>query len=708
MSKGRQVFKPKARLIQILGEHLIKDATVGLLELVKNSYDADATQVEILMYGLNTPYAKIIISDNGHGMDLKTFINFWMNPASGHKQVQKNNKKRTKLNRLPLGEKGVGRFAAQQIGNIFQLTSKMLKEEFELNVEIDWTKFDSFKKDLADVEIEYEVRQPQTFSDTKSGTILKIEMLKSEWKKADIERVANSLKRMKSPFKGATDFDVSLKFENCPEEFYQYENIEITDILDKAHHKLTGIVSIDGIIDFDYEINIPGKNKQKYKDKFNLKSFSGVSKLKKPFDCGDFYLTLHHYDKTLAQQSGFSKKDIDELCGVSVYRDGIRILPYGEKGDDWLGLDNMRVQDTGAIGNDTIIGMIEINQTENLKLKDKTNREGLIENVAFHQFKELVLATVMLLRKERDKIKPVKAIKDTQKTNIVKTIDNVKTQLATVAKKVSQDKTDDAVEAVNIISNVNVNIDELKKQIDDTVEDYETIHKKLANLAGTGLAAERFTHEFAKIISGALSSLERLKKSVDISIPKIKKEINTIAGALEALRNDIRLLGPMFYIKKVGKEKPLDLKQILENTLSLQERFLKEESINIDFAGDSFIINMREGSCMQIFNNLIDNSIYWLTRTSELDKRNIKIIFDPINLTVYVTDSGPGVVKRFKDKIFDPFFSMKTEEGRGLGLFIAKEILDEKNWQILLVSQDEYMGLLSGASFKIIFDNKHE
>ena len=81
---------------------------------------------------------------------------------------------------------------------------------------------------------------------------------------------------------------------------------------------------------------------------------------------------------------------------------------------------------------------------------------------------------------------------------------------------------------------------------------------------------------------------------------------------------------------------------------------------------------------------------------------------DSKNKVVYVSDSGPGVVSRYRDKIFDPFFSMKVEEGRGLGLYIAKEILEEKNWSILLVNKDEYPDLLNGANFKIIFNNKYE
>ena len=96
-------FTPKARLIKILGEQLIKDATVGIIELVKNSYDADATQVEILMSSLNTPDAKIIIRDNGTGMSLPTFTQKWMNPATGHKEEQKEKKRKIKTWKTSVG-----------------------------------------------------------------------------------------------------------------------------------------------------------------------------------------------------------------------------------------------------------------------------------------------------------------------------------------------------------------------------------------------------------------------------------------------------------------------------------------------------------------------------------------------------------------------------------------------------------------------------
>src|SRR5690606_35761373 len=146
-------FTPKARLIKILGEQLIKDATVGIIELVKNSYDADATLVKLLFDSLNTDHGRIVIRDNGEGMDSETFLNKWMNPASGHKEEQKKNRIRTALGRLPLGEKGVGRFAAQQIGDKLTIVSKNKNNKKILIAEINWAEFDSTEKNLSDVNI---------------------------------------------------------------------------------------------------------------------------------------------------------------------------------------------------------------------------------------------------------------------------------------------------------------------------------------------------------------------------------------------------------------------------------------------------------------------------------------------------------------------------------------------------------------------------
>lgn len=725
MAKQTVSFTPKARLIKILGEHLIKDATVGLLELVKNSYDADATESEIRMISLNKPEAKIIIKDNGCGMDLETFLKKWMNPATGHKEDQKKRKERTRLGRLPLGEKGVGRFAAQQIGNSLKLISKTDLTQQELCVEIDWTKFDDNKADLKDVTIDYKMSDVRFFTGySDTGTILEISDLKYPWNETDIKKIAAVLKRMKSPFKGANDFNIRLRFEDCPPVFSLYENLELTDILDKAHYKLYGIIDRNGLLQFEYDVNIPGEEKIHREDNINLRDFGNVAEIIGEIGCGGFVINFYHYNKTLDKLTGFNKKDIEELCGISVFRDGMRILPYGELGNDWLKLDNIRIQDNTFIGNDTIIGLVEIDQVENPDLIDKANREGLIENVAYSHFENLVLACVKFLHKEKNKDRPKKEIKTQEsKTNIKNKFTEIRDRIEKTQTRIKEIAPDD--NTIDDLDHIKDSVSIIKSQVEESVEDLEVSNRRLFHLAGTGLAAERFTHEFSRLVSGANDSLVRLnrdftsiinaadeslahlKNQVDSSNPKIKKELSSLGSVLEALKNDIRLLGPLFYIKKVASEKDLSIKEIINNSGLLMRNTMNKAFVTMDVVGDSFNVKMREGSCMQIFVNLIDNSVYWLAKKSESNDRKIKFYIDPSERSVYVSDNGPGVVSRYREKIFDPFFSMKGEEGRGLGLYIIKEILEEKKWDIFLLNKEDFPGLLKGASFKILFDENN-
>jgi hypothetical protein len=706
--EGKIKFQAKARIISILGEQLIKDSSIGIIELVKNSYDADASKININLKSLNTEWGVVEIQDNGLGMDLETLLSKWMTPASGHKEIQKLNNIRTKKGRLPLGEKGVGRFAAQKIGNKFRMITKVKNTNKELCVFIDWRDFVNNDKYLTDIEIEYKERQCEVFRENESGTLLRIFDLKENFSEFDIKKISTTLRRLKSPFKGVKDLDLQLNFENCDPQFNKYSNLELTDIVEKAHYKLSGIVDENGILEYNYEFKLPGFDKRCESEKFDLSQFSNIKTLRRPYVCGSFFINLYNYDRSpdIILKSNINTKDLDEVCGVSVYRDGIRIFPYGEKGDDWLGLDKRRIQEpTKRIDNNTIIGLVEINQLNNKYLIDKTNREGLIENTAFEYFENLVLSCVMFLEELKSRDKPiktkVKGKKIDVKQEIREGICSIKDTLSSVVESLNKKKDEESLKSIETLENT---VAKIERDITGKLEEDEESRKILLSLAGTGLAAERFTHEFELLINGVLDSLKKLTTLIDInSDGKIKKEFVNIQTAMDALRNDIRLLGPMFYFKKSTKEKNLSIHHIIQTVINLQNNSLKKLNIETEITGNNFTVIMREGLCAQIFNNLLDNSVYWLSHKTEKDKRKVKFILDDKNKCVYVSDNGPGIIDKFKDKIFDLFFTMKGEEGRGLGLWIIKEILNDKKGDILSVSKDEHNGLLSGASFKIKF-----
>ena len=143
MEIKEKVFKPRADILIQLGDQLIKNENIALLELVKNSYDANATLVNLEFYDIDKPLiGSINIQDDGDGMDIETVTNVWMEPGNTHKKELLTQDKRPK--RLPIGEKGIGRFGAYKIAQKIKLITRA-KNQKEIIVNIDWSTFESQK-----------------------------------------------------------------------------------------------------------------------------------------------------------------------------------------------------------------------------------------------------------------------------------------------------------------------------------------------------------------------------------------------------------------------------------------------------------------------------------------------------------------------------------------------------------------------------------
>jgi C4-dicarboxylate-specific signal transduction histidine kinase len=391
------VFRPRARLLSLLGEQLISDQAVGLIELVKNAYDADATRVEIELLGLNTPEtSQIILRDNGFGMTHEDIEQKWLSPAVNHKERQKKARQRTPLGRLPIGEKGVGRFAVQQLGHRFQMISRFAHSP-EMVVQINWDDFDREDTYLDDVMVVLDERKPLIFTEGATGTILIIEQARTPWTEGMVARVQRALRRLQSPHQGQHKVDFQITFR-CP-DFPAYQDISNSDILDRAHYIFEGLVTEEGLLDYEYSCHHPAvQERSAAVENYNLfpaakhEMFSPDSN-----SSGPFYLNFYVWDRTqeYLNQSGVSRADLDAMAGVSIFRDRLRVLPYGEPGNDWLDLDKERINNPSErIGNQQIIGFVEVFQEKTPGLRDKTNREGLIDNAAFRDLRALVRATV--------------------------------------------------------------------------------------------------------------------------------------------------------------------------------------------------------------------------------------------------------------------------------------------------------------------------
>ncbi len=408
---ARLHFKTNVQIKSIIGKDLINDDNIAILELVKNSFDADAKRVDITFCNLKNnddreeskkhsytdQTSRIIIRDNGIGMDLTDIDEKWLNIAYSEK---KSNSRQ--YNRMMAGAKGVGRFSCDRLGQYLNLyTRKNGKECFLLK--IDWSRFeiDDQKKEIQSVDIECE-----TLNDTElkekgillfeQGVILEIIKLRSNWvrsednkwntdKLAELKKYLEKLINPNQAFEkndfgiylNADEFISENESKNPNERFIG--KVENT-IFQKLDFKTTSIEckSIeDGRI-------IQTTLKDKGDTIFWIKEVS------------DYYPEIKEFKITLYYLNTYAKAFFTKQTGmrsvsygsVFLFLNGFRIPPYGEEGDDWLKLEQRRTQGYARfISARDLVGQIEILDSDN-SFQIVSSREGLVKNDNYEKLVE--------------------------------------------------------------------------------------------------------------------------------------------------------------------------------------------------------------------------------------------------------------------------------------------------------------------------------
>ncbi len=364
IEKGILKFRPRARLLHILGYELITDEATALTELVKNSYDADAEEVQVILTDvLSKEKGSIEVRDDGHGMVLEKIRSAWMEPAKDNKVGKSGFVSRTvKFNRLPLGEKGVGRFSADKLGLKLEIITRSCDFDpktkkvknlspVEVVVVIEGSKF--LENDYLDqVECEYWTQAPSEFKGDDHGVLLRISQLREDWSKETIEKIRLSLARLSSPLESAKDFEVLLTCNDFPDLSSKIEN----PLLKIAPYTLDAKINENGLM--IYTLN--GKEEGQKDLRVGKKRFENSKNVYKRVPvCGPFEIKLFAYDRdrTKLKKYGMDQQKLNLLgllCGVSIYRDNFRVLPYGEQGNDWLNFDRRRVQNPGEFLETTV------------------------------------------------------------------------------------------------------------------------------------------------------------------------------------------------------------------------------------------------------------------------------------------------------------------------------------------------------------------
>ena len=412
-----EIFKPRARLLLQLGNELIRNESIAILELVKNSYDADATRVSLTMQNVDdVEKGIIVIEDNGTGMDMETIQNVWMEPGSDYK-TGKTKRITKKFGRMVLGEKGIGRFAVHKLGDVIELTTRFANKK-EIFIKIDWNIFNESKY-LHDVSIDIVQREPEVFKGKSTGTKITIKKIREPWNRESFRSLYRSYNSLRSPFDSPSSFDIKFKTnrENWLEGLLSWE-----DVKDFALFKFLCEIEGSCITKFRYEFN-PWKNMDKLKkivitEKNDFgKTLKMVNKNNESIDISKHKIGKIRFEGTIfdldpkilelgmqEHESVGDKQGLRDYLkmngGVKVFRDGVRVYDYGEPGNDWLDLDIRRVNvPTKRISNNLILSAVSLDRKTSLDLVEKTNREGFIENETYFTFVQAILYALERVRK---------------------------------------------------------------------------------------------------------------------------------------------------------------------------------------------------------------------------------------------------------------------------------------------------------------------
>ena len=393
------VFKPRASLLLQLGDRLIKNENIAIIELIKNAYDADATVVNIRLLDINSPMGKIIIEDNGMGMTANIVKNIWLEPGNDHKKDDVRNERLSKKGRLPIGEKGIGRFGVHKLGNKIKLITKSTNCK-EVCVTIDWNDFENVKY-LEDVKISVSERDQEYFIQNE-GTYIEITDLKKIWNEKEFLELKRAIEHFNSPFSTKNDFSVKL-YTNL--DGWDKKALSFDEIKEMALYHYKSTIDTEGNESFVYKF-IPFVNMEvKGRTERNAylmtdKDGNSIRKTKQGIGVIDFELYCFDRDnKIISKYLTADKKQFTQYLnangGIYVFRDGTRIYDYGEPENDWLGLDHARFnQPSFKISNNIVIGAVNLRRAESTMLIEKSNREGFIENSAYKEFKNIILSAI--------------------------------------------------------------------------------------------------------------------------------------------------------------------------------------------------------------------------------------------------------------------------------------------------------------------------
>ena len=679
-------FRPRARMLQLLGDELLSSARLAVFELVKNAYDADATEVFVRLDLTSGRNPTITVRDDGEGMTLDILQSVWLVPGNEHRQKQRHSHQRTpKHGRLPLGEKGLGRFAVHKLGNRISMVTRAQNSD-ECVIKINWDELIAHPF-LDEAPVKITIRPPEVFTGSKTGTQIQIDELRTDWTRGEVRRLHNQITSICSPFEDSSGFQAVLEVPG--NEGWIGDLPDVSEILNRAIWKFSFRLE-NGKFDWKYEFRqVPGlrlksrkveksgeklillqrtrKGRKRKEAVADEATFQGIGPV-----TGEFY--VYDRDKEVLRRlvniqllTGY----LDDMGGIRVYRDGMRVYNYGEHDDDWLGLDLRRVNNpTRRISRNIILGAIHLSLKKSTGLIEKTNREGFVENDACDQLKDIVLGILAAFELERqfdkDHIRQLTAKQDDPTTaEIEKTVENLRQELDRRGFR-----------------------DTFEPYLAKIKKDYRSMQETLLSAGMSGLNLAVVFHE----VERGVRTLHQV----------IVDGANMERAARQA-RDLMHLLDGFAVLLRRNSKEQHSARKLVEATRRVNSLRFRHHGILfvcplLDGGTEGFQSRFAFNLVLGALNNLIDNALYWLRvrwtdrqAGGESSERKLYIgLSDDFEAgpAIVVADNGAGFREDAPEHLARPFFTRKPE-GMGLGLYYTNLVMELNEGQLVFPQPGE-------------------
>lgn len=746
---GYKVFRSKLRSLaeshpnSALRSDLLEEATARYFDPIAPQKDRDKFVATLTgevpsaaLIKLEKFYRQrtfIEVEDWGCGMSESDLKNKFLTIGTPNRANQR--RKEGAVTKV-LGEKGIGRLSAMRLGLKLDVLTSMEGEQNWSTLSIDWSELRSDP----DLNLDEFVAEPKVGAKKKSareqGTLLTISDLQSDWSLKRLRDLARAeLSKIQDPFDEDIDvLDLSLSYNEI--DVTAIEELD-TDWMKKWHgeftvsfgyeklypddpddHRMKPVLSgtarfrvpdpdEDGTSTIVDEAVIASSGDSLYATLSSVEfpvaggtiaddpaRYAGIDTLG-PFEATGYWFNRQRAQTEFGEEYEKFKGWLEQWAGgLLMYRDGYRVYPYAAPDDDWLELDQKALRRKSfKLNRGQFVGHVRITSHENPELRDQTNRQGLCDSP---EKRALIQCLQHVIWKELGALVTKYEAKSASRS--LSTVREIETQVkerARDAKGKLRELAKRAPEERETVAELRGYVEELESAwtaAKKAIKKQEGQAELYLHLAGVGMLLEFIIHELNRVTHSTLTDLQTVPTN---SLPP---GLRSLSRQLQTLDKRLRILDPVSTPGRQRKEE-CNVNEVIETLFEAHEQQFERHSIsaNLHIAreGKTLIATVIVGQMYQVFENLIANSVYWLTHLQAMHRTSgisglsaaIDVYIDTDKRTITFRDNGPGIEWADREKIFEPFFSKKPS-GRGIGLYIVKNLCKENGIVISVLDRE--------------------